>query len=45
LCDMSPAYARINKWNHGFAAVEVASDGAYDVRNFQILPCGSVKGA
>jgi predicted phosphodiesterase len=45
LCDMSPAYARINKWNHGFAAVEVAKDGAYDVRNFQILPCGSVKGA
>lgn len=45
LCDLTPAYARINKWNHGFAAVEVASDGAYDVRNLQILPDGSVKGS
>jgi predicted phosphodiesterase len=36
LCDMTPEYARINKWNFGFALVEVASDGEYGVHNMRI---------
>jgi hypothetical protein len=33
---MSPEYARINKWNHGHALIEVASDGEYGVHNMRI---------
>lgn len=29
LCGLSPDYARINKWDHGFATVEVEKDGNY----------------
>lgn len=36
LCDMRPEYARLNKWNHGFATVEVAADGQFDVSNYRI---------
>lgn len=36
LCDMNPEYARINKWNQGFAVVEVASDGTYNLINYRI---------
>lgn len=36
LCDMRPAYARINKWNHGAAVVTVHADGSFDVENFRI---------
>lgn len=36
LCGLSPEYARINKWNHGFAFVEVEKDGAYSVHNKRI---------
>lgn len=35
LCDMHPRYARINKWNHGHAVVEVDRGGNFDVRNYQ----------
>lgn len=31
LCDMHPEYARINKWNWGFAWVEVDRSGEYEV--------------
>lgn len=35
LCNLTPAYLPINKWNHGFAVVEV--DGQdFHVRNFRI---------
>lgn len=35
LCELHPAYLPINKWNHGFAIVEV--DGqAFHVRNYRI---------
>ena len=37
LCDMRPAYAVLNKWNHGFAMVEVAKDGTFDVHNLRVV--------
>lgn len=36
LCGRTPEYARINKWNLGFAVIEVAKDGTYDVYNYRI---------
>lgn len=36
LCDMSPEYARVNKWNLGFAYVEVDKDGEYNVHNYRL---------
>jgi len=36
LCGLYPAFARINKWNHGFALVDVAADQEFDVRNLRI---------
>lgn len=43
LCNMSPKHARINKWNHGFAFVEVASDGDFDLSNYRINSDGKVR--
>lgn len=37
LCDMSPDYARINKWSHGAATLEVKEDGTFMVDNFRII--------
>lgn len=37
LCKLTPRYSRFNKWNHGFAAVEVYRGGGYDVSNLRIL--------
>lgn len=36
LCDLTPEYARINRWNHGAAIVTVFDDGEYEVHNFRI---------
>lgn len=36
LCDRRPKYARINKWNWGFAAVEVDKEGQFDLHNLRI---------
>lgn len=36
LCDMTPEYARINKWNWGFAYVETDKAGAFSVENKRI---------
>jgi predicted phosphodiesterase len=36
LCDLTPEYARINRWNHGAAIVTVHADGEFDVHNFRI---------
>lgn len=36
LCDLRPEYMRFNKFNHGFATVEVEADGQFDVVNFRI---------
>lgn len=35
LCDLSPEYARINKWNQGFAVIEVDSTGYYNLFNYR----------
>jgi predicted phosphodiesterase len=43
LCDLTPEYARINKWNHGFAAVESLADGTYDVTNLRIGTNGEIR--
>lgn len=45
LCDMTPQYARVNRWNHGFAFCEVAQDGSFNVSNFRINRRGEVRGA
>jgi len=36
LCELHPRYMRVNKWNHGFAYVEVYNDGTFDVSNLRI---------
>ena len=36
LCELHPEYARINRWNHGFAAVECAADGMFRVQNLRM---------
>ena len=33
LCDLHPDYRPMNNWNHGFAYVEVYSDGKFTVQN------------
>ena len=45
LCDMSPEYARINKWNWGFAYVEIDSDGSFAVHNKRISKSHHVRPA
>jgi predicted phosphodiesterase len=37
LCHLSPDYLRHNKWNHGFAWVEVDKAGNFRVKNIRIL--------
>lgn len=37
LCDLHPEYARINKWGHGAATVQVSVDGSFLVDNFRII--------
>lgn len=44
LCDMTPEYARVNRWNHGFAVVGVGKDGSFDVTNLRISKNGTVRG-
>lgn len=43
LCDLSPEYARINKFNHGFAYVEVDRGGGFNVENLRIASDGTVR--
>lgn len=42
LCDMNPEYARINKWNHGFAFVTVDNSGGFHVDNLRISESGEI---
>jgi predicted phosphodiesterase len=37
LCEMHPKYMPINRWNHGFAFVNVENDGNFRVGNFRII--------
>ena len=43
LCDMNPEYARINKWNHGFATIEVQRGGNFNVTNLRVSPDGKIR--
>ena len=37
LCELNPAYLPINKWNHGFAIIDLHEDLVnYEVRNYRI---------
>lgn len=36
LCDLHPEYARINRWNHGFAMVECRPSGEFHVHNQRV---------
>jgi len=36
LCDLTPEFSRVNRWNHGAAIVTVHEGGEYDVENFRI---------
>lgn len=35
LCDLSPEYAPVNKWNHGFAIIDL-QDSVYNVSNYLV---------
>jgi predicted phosphodiesterase len=43
LADLRPEYARLNKYNHGFATVNVHEDGSFDVQNMRITKDGVVR--
>jgi len=45
LCDLSPEYARVNRWNHGFAFIEVYDSGSFDVNNMRVSKHGDVRAA
>lgn len=38
LSDLTPEFARVNRWNHGFAHVEVEAGGQFNVSNLRISP-------
>ena len=37
LCELTPEYMPINKWNHGFAYIEFDKDGDFRVHNKRII--------
>jgi len=43
LCDLTPEYARVNRWNYGFAFVKVSGDGNFSVSNMRISKRGEVR--
>ena len=45
LCDLRPDYARINRWNWGFAVATVHDRGAFDVHNYRVMNDGTVRSA
>jgi predicted phosphodiesterase len=45
LCNLNPEYARVNRWNHGFAFVEVYKDSTFDVHNMRVSRNGAVRSA
>ena len=45
LCDLRPEYARINRWNWGFAMVTIHKGGAFDVHNYRVMHDGTVRTA
>lgn len=45
LCDLRPDYAKINRWNWGFAVATVHKGGAFDVHNYRVMGDGTVRSA
>lgn len=45
LCGRRPEYARFNKWNWGFACVEIEKDGQFNVHNLRISESLKVRAA
>lgn len=43
LADLTPEYARINRYNWGFAVVDVHPGGEFDVENLRINSAGTVR--
>ena len=43
LCELTPEYARINRWNHGFSTVTVEKSGQFEMTNFRITAEGKVR--
>jgi predicted phosphodiesterase len=43
LCDLSPDYARINKWDHSCGFVTVADDLSFEVAAFRITKAGKIR--
>lgn len=37
LAELHPPYMPLNKWNHGFAMIEMGKDGNFKVRNHKII--------
>lgn len=37
LCELHPQYMPLNKWNHGFAMIEVGCEGNFRIRNRKII--------
>ena len=38
LCDLSPDYAIVNRWNHGFAIVDIDKDGKIEAEEMFSWP-------
>ena len=36
-CELHPPYMPLNKWNHGFATIEMAREGNFKIRNHKII--------
>jgi predicted phosphodiesterase len=36
-CQLNPQYSPLNRWNHGFALVDVDAGGGFSVRNLRVL--------
>jgi predicted phosphodiesterase len=45
LSDLCPAWLRINRWNHGFAAIDVSADGQFDLSNYRLSSSYEVRSA
>ncbi len=41
-CHLAPLYAPLNQWGHGWATIEVANDGGFNVHNRRMLRDGRV---
>jgi hypothetical protein len=43
LCDLTPEWLPVNRWNHGFAVVDVDSSGSFNVDNLRISKKGEIR--